>query len=181
MVLKVCPSRRSLLLALALWCSACLGTNPPMRLATSTPMAVLIHLERADGGPVTVPSAVVRDLAEALVARNIVPRTPDAVDFFSQRTTRARLEALAAKTDAPWVVLVEARARFFSQLTGRYRWEVEVRTSVAPRERLDEVQTSELEVAAFLQYQHESERDALAFVRRQLVSDVADLVERVAF
>lgn len=175
MVLK----KRTLLLALTgLIAAGCLGTSPPPRLPTPTPIAVLVHLERADGESAPVPRAVVSELEAALSARNLLPRRLDGVDFGAQRTTRARMEQLAATTDAPWLLLVEARVRFFSQLTGRYRWEVEVRTSVAPRERLGESQASDLSVAAFLQYEHEAEPEALVFVRRQIVTDAAELVDR---
>lgn len=176
MVLK----KRTLLvgLSLVLLVTACLGTAPPTRLASPTPIAVLVHLERADGSKVAVPAAVVAELEAALSARNLVPRRTEDLDFGLQRTTRARLEQVATASDAPWVLLVEARVRFFSQLTGRYRWEVEVRSSVAPRERLGEAQASDLAVAAFLQFEHEAEPEALAFVRRQLVADAVDLVDR---
>jgi len=162
--------------------SGCIGTTPPQRLAVATPIVMHVQLESASGEPIAVPTVVTRELAAALAARNLQPSEAPENALGSARTTAKRVVALlqATATGAtPWVLLVEARARFFSQLSGRYRWEVELRTSLVPRDDPAAVQTSDLSVAAFLSFEHEREADALLFVRRQLVDDVGALVDRV--
>jgi len=177
---------RSRLLAgfvFALCAFGCLGTTPPQRLATATPIALVVKLESAAGVAIEVPARVQHELAATLAARNLQAEPVPVGAIGDVRTSQERVAALlratAAAGTAPWVLLVEARARFFSLLSGRYRWEVELRTSLVPRERPDAMQVSDLSVAAFLQFEHQGEAEALDFVRRQLIEDLAALVDRV--
>ena len=160
---------------------ACLASTPPAKLSEPTRIAVELRLEGPDGSAVEAGPQLREQLTGELLRRNLVTM-PLSLDLEQQRTTSRRLEVVAADPaadGAPWVLLVEARARFFSQLSGRYRWEVEVRSTLAPRTALADAQASDLAVAAFLQYEHEGPGDAIAFVRRQLVDDVLGLVDRV--
>lgn len=168
---------RSIAVAILASVGACLGTSPPPRLPVPAPVVVVVHLERADGDAVAVPDAVWQAIAGTLRARNLEPTRLDDGVLGPARTSEARLEALrAAHRDASWLVLIEARARFFSQLSGRYRWEVEVRSSViAPGGQSQ----SDLSVAAFLPFEREREPEALAFVRPQLAEDLGALVDRL--
>lgn len=166
--------------------AGCIGSRPPERLAEATPVATLVWLETADGAAADVPDDVVRRVEAELRERNLVPKVIAGPELEalrarvqSARTTEARLEALAAAApDAPWVLLIEARAVFFSQLAGRYRWDVDVRATMARRDDRDHAQASTVGVAAFLQYEHERESAALGFVRQQVVGDVVGLVDR---
>ena len=169
----VLTPRAVMVLALAL-ATACLGTSPPPRLATPTPVVLLVHLEGADGAPAAVPESVWQALLGELRARNLEPERVAEEVLGEARTTEARLAALARA--GAWVVLVEARARFFSQLSGRYRWEVEVRSSVvAPTGD----SRSDLSVAAFLPFEREREPEALDFVRRQVAEELGAVIDRV--
>ena len=165
------------LLAFAVVFSSCLGTQPPLRLATETPIAVALHLESASGQAMGVPPEVAAGLESQLRQRGLTPTWVAAASLGDARTSAERITKLAAASDAPWVLLVEARARFFSQLSGRYRWDVELRTSLV--QRGSDPQVSDLSVAAFLSFEHEREGEALRFVRRQLEDDVTTLVDRV--
>ncbi|MFO0746063.1 MAG: hypothetical protein U1F43_10365 [Myxococcota bacterium] len=170
-------------LAVALAGSACIGARAPERLAQPTAIAAYVWLEGADGQPSDVPSAVGARIEGALRERNLVPQTLGdaalAARVASLPTTAARLAARAAAApDAPYVLLVEARAAFFSQLSGRYRWDVDARSTLAARDDLEHAQASTVGVAAVLQYDHEREPDALAFVGQQLVGDLTTLVDR---
>lgn len=165
------------LLVCAVMLSSCLGTQPPVRLATATPIAVVVSLEAAAGTSVAVPRAVTAGIDAQLTARGLVPTWMDAAGLSDSRTSSERIAKLVSASDAPWVLLVEARARFFSQLSGRYRWDVELRTSLVQRGH--DPQVSDLSVAAFLSFEHEREGEALAFVRRQLEDDVGALIDRV--
>ncbi len=162
---------------------ACLGGVAPQRLAEPTPVAVLVTLEAADGRMLTPSISLTDALAGELAARNI---TPVAIEvgqlrerFKTLRTTEQRLAALAeAAPSAKAVVLVEASVTFFSRLSGRYRWEVDARTSVARREALGEALRSDAGVAAFMQYEHEREEAALTFAKKQVLDDALQTVDR---
>jgi len=168
MVLKLLP--------LALMLSACIGSRAPEKLATATPITYAIWLETGDG-EAAVPSAFPPYVEGELGERNLVPTRVTIAD--APGTTQRRLEALArAAPDAPYLMIVEARATFFSQLSGRYRWDVDVRLTIADRTRLSDAMSSTVGVAAFLQYEHEREPEALMFVRRQVVDEVGALVDK---
>src|SRR5262249_28447781 len=66
----------------------------------------------------------------------------------------------------------------FSQLSGRYRWDVDAKITIADRTRLAEAMSSTVGVAAFLQYEHEREPEALMFVRRQVVDELGTLADK---
>lgn len=163
--------------------AGCIGERRPERAAEPTGVAAYIWLEGADGSAVAVPDAVRARVDGLLRERNLVPTELDdralAARLASLPTTEARLAALAAARPEPWVLLVEARAAFFSQISGRYRWDVDARATLAARGDLEHAQASTLGVAAFLQYDHEREPEALSFVRPQLAADLGALLDRV--
>lgn len=162
---------------------ACLGGVAPQRLAEPTPVAVLVTLEAADGRMLTPSTSLTDALAGELAARNITPVAIEVGQLRERmktlRTTEQRLAALAeAAPSAKAVVLVEASVTFFSRLSGRYRWEVDARTSVARREALGEALRSDAGVAAFMQYEHEREEAALTFAKKQVLDDALQTVDR---
>lgn len=131
MVLTV--ARRTALLLLVASIAGCLKhAAPPVRLAERTPVAVAFVLdadEREGPGIQDVPEDVKRWVAKELDARNLEVRPvpfEKYADFFRRaRESRSRYQHVASLAgDAPLVLLVEARAVFFAQISGHYRWDV---------------------------------------------------------
>lgn len=139
----------------------CLPKNVAVQAAAPSDVALAAVLTEAGGAEVSaVSEAVARGLADVLRARNLNARpAPEAAAAFSsRRTTVQRLAWLDAAEDTPMLVLVEAEARFFSQLGGQYRWTVTVSASV---QSAGGVTTDSFEVPVFLSYDHEAEPEAL--------------------
>lgn len=127
-------------------------------------IAVMGYADRTDMAG--VPAELLHAVDRVLTDRNLVGRasSDEALlsTFVARRTTSHRVEAMAgAFPDADLLLLVEAEPRFYSQLSGRYRWTVEVKLTVAPRERLGEAVTSQVTLPVFLEYYHEKEPEAL--------------------
>lgn len=179
-------SRASLGL-LALLASAalagCIRHPPVARLPRPTPIALAYVVS----SPFTprlqpAPAELKRGLCDVLHQRNLVGQelAPAVyLDEFSRlRDSRARREALARLAPgAPYLLFVETQASFYSQLAGRYKWDVEVRLSLWRRGSAESLTEDRFEVPAFLLYAHQKEQAALAEVTSPLARRVADLVD----
>ncbi len=181
MVLKTL--RWLLFVAVALATTACIQSKPPQKLnepAKVTTAYLLSFPDRPDVAP--VPESVANSLVKVLGARNLQPshvqfeQVSDELE--RRRETRDRLEVIAAGSDAPFVLLVETRVRFYSLLTGRFRWDVDGRVTIAPRGDLGRAQTDEFSFAAFLEFEHQDEADALRFVEQSMSERVGLAVDR---
>ena len=119
------------------------------------------------GGHVAAPQVLADGLVNALAAEGLLAK-PVAIDtvgagIVSARTDEERFRAVIGdQVDVGLVVLVETRARFFSQLEGRYRWVVDVRAGVAQASEPGLGVVEVFEVPVFLQFEHENEADAVA-------------------
>ena len=99
--------------------------------------------------------------------------------FTKGRTTRFRIAHVAVATDADLVLVVEAFARYGSQLNGRYRWTVQVVASVAPGDKPEDAVTSEFNVPVFLQFHHEQEPEAVSAAAPVIERQVGHLLDQV--
>lgn len=141
--------------------AACLAGKLPARVAEPAPLSVLPIMESVDDGAVAAaPPALARALASAVEARGLSPETvgiePLLVGMAAHRDTAGRLALADDGIDGP-LLLVESRVAFYSQISGRYRWVVEVHATIAPGGP-----TASFEVPVFLQHHHEVEDAALA-------------------
>ncbi len=160
-------------LALPLVCLAlvgCLQRTAVQRSPERMPVAV-VYVVDFERDPVVrpMPEAVKAQVAEALHARNLEARE---VPFetvrptFEQVTDSARrFEAVrGAAAGAPLVLMVEARARFFSHIEGRWRWNVYGRVSAARAGSSDEPVVENLDVGAIVNFEHQKEDEVLSSV-----------------
>lgn len=158
---------RTLLLCAVVAVAACIPRAPIPQAPTRIPVAVVAVLGSVEDRSVqAAPEALTRRLVQSVEARNLVA-VPDApaglLDAFAdRRATAQRLGWLVEHHPTPELyLLVEAEARYYSQLEGRYRWTVEVHSALAPRQNLDGALSSQIEVPVFLQFHHEREAAAL--------------------
>lgn len=186
MVLIARPSallRGLMMLALVVSTVGCIDTRPPTKLNEPAPVTtayLLSYPDRPDISP--VPDEVTAGVEEELGMRNLQPRVLEfstyGARFERLRDTRDRLEFVASESEAPFVLLVETRVRFYSLLNGRYRWDVNGRITFAPRDDLGRAQSDEFDFAAFLQFEHQDEQDALRYVERSISKQVAMATDR---
>ncbi|MBL8921635.1 MAG: hypothetical protein JNJ54_22430 [Myxococcaceae bacterium] len=167
-------------LALLLLCSlalSCMPKVPRQRLENATPILVGYIVDPTySGAPTTAPDTLKEAIARTLEERNLsVVEAPLEV-LKDQRITDTRRAALeASQPDAPYVLLVELRVHFFSQLDGRYRWEVGAALTAARR---GGVTTKDaFEVPVVLVYDHEKQRAAMNAASQDIAIRLASLMD----
>ncbi len=171
------------LLALAaVGIAACVPNTPVVRMAQPTPAALLVvfddnHSQRL----VDPPAELLERLQQVLAARNLTVRQiaagEHAADLAASRQTGRRLQKLAEIDDAPVVVLVELAADYYSQLAGRYRWNVYAKLSVmSPKETMAPL-TEQVQFPAILEFDHEGEADAVAYAVPYITERLGKLLD----
>ncbi len=173
----------ALMAALVMLLSACLGSTPVVRLAEPAKVAVHIVLEDAAGARVETPAVMPVALNELFAERNLEPVWLGAGELgavlSTMRATPGRVEALrAAASGADFVLLLQANARYFTQIAGRFRWDVALHTSFGPAVAGAPTSESDATVGAHLLFEHEREAEAFAYVRRQVVDEIALVLDR---
>lgn len=155
----------------------CMPKVPPQRLPERTPIAVTIVVDAASpGGPDEVPEALRRAFREVLDQRNLQMHEVPASSLGGQKLTDLRLKALQQQAaGAPLQLLVELTVRFFSQLDGRYRWEVGCALTAA---RTDGVTAKDaVEVPVVLMYDRERETAAISTAASDLAGRLGPLLD----
>lgn len=170
-----------LMLALLSGCmpkAAVLQAPAPLDVAV---VAALEPLEEARVLP--VPDDLRQGIDALLTERNLRPQSlpADAWEgaFTKGRTTRFRVAHAALASDADLVLVIEAFARYGSQLGGRYRWTVQVTASLAQTDKPEEAVSRSFEVPVFLQHHHEREAQAVSAATGVIERQVGLLVDQV--
>jgi len=170
-------SARVVSLVVLLLTLSCIPKVPRQRLESATPIVVGYVVDPTySGDATTAPDALKEAVARALEERNLgVVEAPFEV-LKGQRITDTRKAALKAwQPDAPYVLLVELRVHFFSQLDGRYRWEVGTALTVSKNGGVEARDAFELPV--ILQYDHEKQRAAINAASSDLASRLGGLID----
>ena len=163
--------------------AGCLAHAQLVRL--SKPAAIAVAYVQDDAyqrKSVAIPGAVAAHLDWLLEGRNLEPRHLPASTWLPRlgrmRATSARLTAVAkGAVDAPYVLLVELKPAFYSQMNGRYRWTVDLKATVAPRGDLAAAVSTSAQLPAFLLYDHERDAAAITAVDGLIADRVSALVD----
>jgi hypothetical protein len=167
-------------LALSVLCLSalsCMPKVPRQRLENATPILVGYIVDPTySGEPSTAPDKLKEALARTLEERNLsVVEVPLEV-LREQRITDTRRAALEAQQpDAPFFLLVELRVHFFSQLDGRYRWEVG--TALTASKKGGVTTKDAFEVPVVLVYDHEKQRAAMNAASQDIATRLASLMD----
>lgn len=170
-------SSRLALVALSLVSWSCMPKVPRQRLENATPILVGYIVDPTySGAPTTAPDKLKEVVTRALEERNLsVVEVPLEV-LKDQRITDTRRAALEAQQpDAPYTLLVELRVHFFSQLDGRYRWEVG--TALTASKRGGVTSKDAFEVPVVLVYDHEKQRAAMNAASEDIAIRLASLMD----
>lgn len=159
--------------------SACLPKVPRQRLSERAKVAIAYVVDPSYAGtPFAPPDSLKQKISADLDDHNLeVVEVPlDAIS--AQKLSDSRFNALkAAVPDAPFYLLVEQRVHFFSQLDGRYRWEVGTTLTAA---RADGAQArDQSEIPVILLFDHEKQKEAIAAAADDLVTRVGQLMDGV--
>jgi hypothetical protein len=146
---------------LVLVCTACLPRIPRQRLEARAKIAVAYIVDPGYAGtPFTPPDALKKAIAAELDDHNLEVVELPLQTVSSQKLTDPRFEALKKASDAPYFLLVEQRVHFFSQIDGRYRWEVATTLTAATAD--GSKASDPFEIPVVLMYDHEKENEAIA-------------------
>ncbi len=163
-------------LGLLLLC-ACVQRAPVLKVQEPTAVSVaFVRDGEHQGGVFAVPDALKRQIASELGKRNLDVREIAFEQYekaFAQtRDSRRRLEKLRQLAkDAPYVLLVETTASFFSQISGRWRWQVQAKLSAARRDGGDAVDDA-FNLPTIVDFEHEKE-DAVLSAASALLAERA--------
>ena len=155
------------LLALATLLAGCLPKTAAVSAPPGATAAVAVVQSPMDSRSVVdAPELLVDTVRDRLDTRGLSPTVLGADDyadaFERRRSTTHRLSHLSDEVDGErFVALVETNARYFSQLNGRFRWEVDVVVSLAPDGAPAEATIDDFTVPVFLLFMHQGEREAV--------------------
>lgn len=163
--------------------AACVKPAPVVQYAPATTVALAFALDDTQERKTSeAPQALVEAVQNALIERNlevrVIPFASLAEGFNAVRDSDRRLEQAAAVADSDTVILIETRADFYSQLSGRYRWNVTAKLTVAARSDLPAAEVETLDLAAVLSYAHEAEGDAVAAIKGDIAKRAGRLFDR---
>jgi hypothetical protein len=153
-------------MVLALSLFACLKGKEPIKAPSPMDLPMIAVLDRAQQ-PQELPEELLEAIQERLARRDInaaFSATP--ASFESHLLSSQRIQAL----DQYPILLIETEAQFYSQLNGRFRWEVDLRLTLATSE--EQSMTRQRIIPVFHQYHHQRETEALlaaeALILREL-------------
>lgn len=164
-------------LVVAVLALSCVPKVPRQKLAASTPIVVAYVVDPTYAGlAVTAPDALKEAVAKELAERNLTVVEAPLEALGDGAITDARKAALRGfDTEAPYALLVELRVHFFSQLDGRYRWEVG--TSLTAWQKSGVEAKDAFELPVILQYDHEKERAAITSASGDIATRLGVLLD----
>ncbi|MFT3709205.1 MAG: hypothetical protein QM817_16300 [Archangium sp.] len=171
--------RARLFIVVLLVASACLPRIPRQRLSERAKIAVGYVVDPQYSGSAFAPPDALKDaIKKELDDHNLEIVDVPLETLTAQRLTDARFEALKkAAGEAPFLLLVEQRVQFFSQIDGRYRWEVG--TALTASRAAGPVAKDPFEIPVILMFDHEKEREAIAYSANDVSNRVGVLLDGV--
>ncbi len=141
----------------------------PKGIQAPTPLDVVVvaAVSYPDQPGVTgVPDDVAAVILEVVQGHNLQPDVLTEADFAEVFATKRRtLHRVGYLSDhhpgADLLLLVETEPRYFSLLSGRYRWTVDATLSLVPPGHPDEAVTTEVSFPIFMEFHHEQEEEVL--------------------
>ncbi len=184
MVLKtrrLLPLHALALLAALAFAAGCVKSHPVVKLPEKTPIAVAFVLDDDHQGLVgEVPEALKKEVSAILAERNLdlfeIPFSSYAEVFAPVRDSQRRLARLT-NSEAPLTLLVETKAVYFAQLSGRYRWTVSLNLSVARKDGSVEPLSSATDLSTFVDFEHQKEQAVISSIASDLARRVGALLD----
>ena len=157
--------------------AGCIPRIPVQRLPTPTPIAVAYVVDASFAGEsTTAPEQLKASINAVLAERNLLPVEVPLEVVKNTKLTDARMAAMReGSTEAPFILLVELRVHFFSQLDGRYRWEVG--TAMTLERRSGTQVKDSFEVPIVLMFDHEKEAAAIVAAAPDIGNRLGVLVD----
>ncbi len=190
--------RQAIVLAAVLLGAGCIPRIPVQRLPKLTPIAVAYVADPSFAGDsTTAPDKLKAAIAEVLAERNLQPVEVPLETVKNTKLTDARMASIRESpgpalssggaqnshgepvepraSEPPFILLIELRVHFFSQLDGRYRWEVGTALTV---ERRNGTQVKDaFEVPVVLMFDHEKQEAAMVAATPDIGNRLAVLID----
>ncbi|MEZ4460982.1 MAG: hypothetical protein R3E66_14900 [bacterium] len=169
-----------LLLLLGLM-TGCIGAQKVVRTEQQTPVVSVFVLQYPDRPEIdAVPASYQNRITDEVRRRNLLVQIPPSEDLFKEFRTRRgtdqRVKTLREKHPGQFIMLVESEVRFYSFLSGKFRWNVAGRVTFSQPD--GDVQTTPFELAAFLDFDHQNEADALRYVELAVAERIGQATDR---
>lgn len=173
-----------LMLGTALLVGCAPKTAPTLTPENQLPSSIAItQIDMKSGDHIDVQNRLSDRLTQSLVRNGYSVKEVSAgdlpSDFDRRRLPTHKAQAIAQNGDN-LVVLVEAVARFYSQLRGQYRWEVSVEMTVLDPSNPERTLVDEFTVPVFLRFQHEKEAEAVVAAGIEIERHLQRLLDDVA-
>jgi hypothetical protein len=163
------------------WAVGCAHLPPVVQAPEALEVDVVVVLSAtATGGVGPAPSAVVETLTQVVNDRGLraraVPVSVWSEGFDSRRATGPRARYMSEEVSAGLWLMIESEARWYAQVAGRYRWTVDVVTTLGGAD--GEVLSQQgFEVPVFMVYDHEREASALLGAQPVIARRVGELMD----
>ena len=152
---------------------SCLKQTEVSSANTPIQLPMITVLDPVGAGEITVlPVELQQSIEEHLADRNInVVVQPLPSSFQHQRLSSQRIATVEQYPS----LLVETKAQFFSQLNGRFRWEVTLKLTMAQAE--NELLIRQSTIPIFHQFHHEREQEALIAAETIILREINVLID----
>lgn len=177
------------LVVLLVGATSCLPRIPRQRLSERAKIAVGYIVDPQYAGAAFAPPAALKDaIKKELDDHNLEIVDVPLEGIAAQRLTDARFVAVEkAAGEARFLLLVEQRVMFFSQIDGRYRWEVgtaltasRVRSAGEPAAGIGgNTAKDTFEIPVILMFDHEKEAEAISYAATDVSNRVGLLLDGV--
>ena len=151
----------------------CLKQVEPTKATTTINLPTVAVLDEVQQRQCSeLPEELQESINRTLTDRNIsVVLQPIPESFQQRRTSSQRTDLL---TEYP-ALLIETQAQFFSQLNGRFRWEVNLHLTLVENAEQQLVRSSTIPI--FHQFHHEREKEALLAAETIILREINLLVD----
>lgn len=172
-----------LLFTVAAFCQSCVSQTPTPQYADDISFAVVYtHDDNTNLKSEAIDDGVAAGLNSVLTSRNLKVNQVAFQSVHQQleaiRDTDRRIQAIKSQaSNAQIILLAEISTEFYSPLSGRYRWDVNVNLTVYDMVTNDTL-SSKVSMPAVLMYAHENGDDAIQSVEGDIQRQIASLVDK---
>lgn len=177
------PLLSILLLVFSMAMMACVSQTPTPQYPGNISVALLnIHDDNANLASTAIPDDIEQSLIKPITDRNLSVKSIafDAVqsEMTRIRDTSRRSQVLAQTAENSQILLInEIQTEFYSVLSGRYRWNVQVKLSIFDLATGDTL-SDDFTIPAVLMYAHEKGDDAILSVIGDIQRHIGSLIDR---
>ena len=173
-------------LAFGFTMTACVSQTPVPQYSSDIAIAVFnTHDDNNNLTSSPLPESLATTMIQPIADRNLTVKNIEFKNVESQitrtRDTSRRSQILAQTADNSQILLInEVETEFYSVLSGRYRWNVNVKLSIYDLATGDTLNDN-FTIPAVLMYAHEKGDDAIRSVSAEIQRHVGSLIDKFIY